>query len=228
MIKKRILVVDDEEDLIKLIKNILERANYTVFSEMSSEAALMRVTSSHPDLIILDLNLPGIGGMELCRIIKSNPEIKHIPIIILSMKSTAEDKIAGLQRGADDYMTKPFNAGELLARVEAVLRRAYADNDEDQMPDIRDGGIHIDIKARAVYLKGKKIYLRPKEYDLLMLFLKRKGKVLNRVYIMESILGKEYFGNYRVIDAHIKNLRKKMGPEAARIKTIKDVGYLFE
>jgi DNA-binding response OmpR family regulator len=226
MLKKRILVVDDEEDIIKLIKNVLERANYTVLYEYGSESALQRVTSTPPDLIILDLNLPGIGGMELCRIMKNTPTLKQIPILILSMKSTSEDKIAGLHIGADDYMTKPFHSGELLARVEALLRRTGRDNDGEQT--IAAGTIQIDVNSRSVRVKEKKIYLRPKEFDLLLLFIKCKGRVLNRVYIMESILGKEYFGNYRVIDAHIKNLRKKLGTEAVRIKTIKDVGYLFE
>lgn len=226
MIKKRILVVDDEEDIIKLIKNILERSNYTVLFEYGSESALARVKKSPPDLIILDLNLPGIGGMELCRIIKSTPEIKHIPIIILSMKSTLEDKIAGLQRGADDYVTKPFHSGELLARIEAVLRRMEPPKSE--IPVLSSGAIEINMQSRIVTVKGKKIQLRPKEFDLIILLMQHKKKVLNRVYIMESILGKEYFGNYRVIDAHIKNLRKKLGTEAHRIKTIKDIGYLFE
>lgn len=226
MIKKRILVVDDEEDIIKLIKNVLERAQYTVLYEYGSESALQRVTTNPPDLILLDLNLPGIGGMELCRIIKNNPETKHIPIIILSMKSTSEDKIAGLKYGADDYITKPFHSGELLARIEAVLRRTRSNQEESYI--VSSGTIQVDARSRVVTVKGKKIQLRPKEFDLLTLFIKHKRRVLNRVYIMESILGKEFFGNYRVIDAHIKNLRKKLGTESSRIRTIKDVGYIFE
>ncbi|MBD3271448.1 MAG: response regulator [Elusimicrobia bacterium] len=226
MIKKRILVVDDEEDIIKLIKNVLERANYTVLYEYGSETALQRVTAHPPDLIILDLNLPGIGGMELCRIIKNTPATRHIPILMLSMKSAMEDKIAGLKFGADDYMTKPFHSGELLARVEAILRRSK--KTEEHEPVVTDGKITVDLDSRIVQIKGKKIELRPKEFDLLVLLMKQKGRVLNRVYIMESILGREYFGNYRVIDAHVKNLRKQMGSESVRIKTIKDIGYLFE
>lgn len=226
MIRKRILIVDDEEDLIKLIKNILERANYSVLYEYGSEAALQRVTSNPPDLIILDLNLPGIGGMELCRIIKNTPSTKHIPIIILSMKSTTEDKIAGLKYGADDYMTKPFNSGELLARVEAVLRRFEQPSEQETI--VSHGSITVDVRSRTVKVNGRKVSLRPKEFDLLHFLMKHKGKVLNRVYIMESILGMEYFGNYRVIDAHVKNLRKKLKSASNHIKTIKDVGYIFD
>lgn len=225
MAKQKILVVDDEPDLVELVKDVLERNDYSVISAGNADLAIKKVRESKPDLIILDLNLPGIGGIEVCRILKRDKETSSIPIVMLTVKSAEIDKIAGLEAGADDYITKPFSTGELVARVKAVLRRILYVGEQGEVLAL--GDIRLDTTERTVYVKNKQISLTPKEFDLLYLLMKKKGKVLSRTFLMENIWGYEYLGGTRTVDVHVRHLREKLGEEAKRIETVEGVGYKF-
>lgn len=224
--KKKILVIDDEQSIREVVKDILEHEGYNVILGANSEEAIRKAIALVPDLIVLDLGIPSIGGLEVCRILRKETNTKTIPIIILTVRSREIDKIIGLEMGADDYITKPFNKGEFIARVKAVLRRVeYRESEEDI---INIGNIIIDKEAHTVEVNGKKIELRPKEFNLLYVLTEKKGTVLSRDYLCESVLGYEYFGSSRAIDAHLKNLRKALGKEGDIIKTIRGVGYKIE
>jgi len=223
--KQKILVVDDEPDLVELVKDFLERNEYSVISAGNADLAIKKVRESRPDLIILDLNLPGIGGIEVCRILKRDKKTSSIPIIMLTVKSTETDKIAGLEAGADDYMAKPFSAAELVARVRAVLRRILYVGEQGEV--LVSGDIRLDSTEHTAYVKNRQINLTPKEFNLLYLLMKKKGKVLNRTFLMENIWGYEYLGGTRTVDVHVRHLREKLGEQAKRIETIEGVGYKF-
>lgn len=225
MAKQKILVVDDEPDLVELVKDVLERNNYLVISARNADIAIKKVRESNPDLIILDLNLPGIGGIEVCRILKRDKKTNSIPIIMLTVKSTETDKIAGLEAGADDYMTKPFSTGELVARVKAVLRRILYVGEQGEV--LVSGDIRLDSTEHTVYVKNEPIDFTPKEFNLLYLLMKKKGKVLSRTFLMENIWGYEYLGGTRTVDVHVRHLREKLGEEAEKIETVESVGYKF-
>lgn len=225
MAKQKILVVDDEPDLVELVKDVLERNNYSVISARNADIAIKKVRESKPDLIILDLNLPGIGGIEVCRILKRDRKTNSIPIIMLTVKSTETDKIAGLEAGADDYMTKPFSTAELVARTRAVLRRILYAGEPGEV--LVSGDIRVDSTEHMVYVLDKQIDLTPKEFNLLYLLMKKKGKVLSRTFLIENIWGYEYLGGTRTVDVHVRHLREKMGDEGKKIETVEGVGYKF-
>ena len=225
MAKQKILVVDDEPDLVELVKDVLERNDYSVISAGSADVGIRKVRESKPDLIILDLNLPGIGGIEVCRILKRDKKTSSIPIIMLTVKSTETDKIAGLEAGADDYMTKPFSTAELVARVRAVLRRILYVGEQGEV--LVCGDIKLDSIEHVVYAKDKQVDLTPKEFNLLYLLMKKKGKVLSRTFLMENIWGYEYLGSTRTVDVHVRHLREKLGEQAKKIETVESVGYKF-
>lgn len=224
--KKKILIIDDEKSIREVLKDILEHEGYNIILGINSEEAIRKAVAIKPDLMVLDLGIPTIGGLEVCRILKKQPETKLIPIIILTVRSREVDKIIGLEMGADDYITKPFQKGEFVARIKAVLRRYEVKDEEKNILSI--GDITIDKDSYMVTIKNKKIELRPKEFILLIALLEKKGTVLNRDYLCESVLGYEYFGSSRAIDAHIKNLRKTLGSSGNLIKTIRGLGYKIE
>jgi len=221
--KQKILVIDDEPDLVELVKDVLERNDYSIISAANADLGVKKVRESKPDLIILDLNLPGIGGIELCRILKRDRKTSGIPIIMLTVKSAETDKVAGLEAGADDYITKPFSTAELVARVKAVLRRILYVGEQGEV--LVSGNIKLDSTEHIVYVKDKQIDLTPKEFNLLYLLMKKKGKVLSRTFLMETIWGYEYVGGTRTVDVHVRHLREKLGQEAKRIETVESVGY---
>jgi len=221
--KQKILVVDDEPDLVEMVKDVLERNDYSVISAGNADLAIKKVRESKPNLIILDLNLPGIGGIEVCRILKQDKQTSSIPIIMVTVKSTETEKIAGLEAGADDYMTKPFSTGELVARVRAVLRRIVYAGEEGEV--LVSGDIKLDSTEHMVYVKNKQINFTPKEFNLLYMLIKKKGKVLSRTFLMENIWGYEYVGGTRTVDVHVRHLREKLGEEAKKIETVEGIGY---
>jgi len=227
MIHKKILVVDDEENILELVKDILEAENYAVVTARTSDEAFKKIHISKPDLIILDLRFPSIGGIETCRILKNDKSTRWIPIIMLTVQSTETDKVIGLEIGADDYLTKPFGKRELASRVKALLRRVEYNLGKPEKKYLSSGTIRMCVESHTVSIGRKEIYLRPKEFELLRLFLTKKGKVLTREFLTESVLGYEFLGDSRAMDAHIKNLRKKLGKNGERIKTIIGVGYKF-
>ncbi len=224
---KKILVVDDEKKITEIIKAYLERDNFSVIVAYDGNTALDAVKKHSPDLIVLDLMLPEISGWEVCRILRKD---SNIPIIMLTARDETTDKIVGLELGADDYVTKPFDAKELVSRVKAVLRR-YEGNSTGISKKIHAGDLTIDIERRLVSRGEQNIELTPIEFDLLLLLTRHPGRVFSRLQLLDSIQGDAYEGYERTIDSHIKNLRKKIEPEPekpAYIITVYGVGYKME
>jgi len=225
--KKKILVVDDDPGVVELLKDVLTAQDFRVISARDGDEAIKKVREENPDFVVLDVVLPGLSGFEVCRILKQDSITHSIPIMMLSGKAMETgDKITGFEAGADDYLTKPFETKELVARINAVLRRYELSEGVEEV--IEKEGISLDVTRATVRVKGKAVSLRPKEFDLLYLLMKKAGRVLNRSYLMESIWGYEYFGTTRTVDVHIRRLREKLGEEAAKkIKTVEGKGYVF-
>ncbi|OGS22206.1 MAG: DNA-binding response regulator [Elusimicrobia bacterium RIFOXYA2_FULL_39_19] len=222
--KQKILVIDDEAEMRKLFKEVLEKEKFIVVSADNTEEGYKKVKESEPDLVLLDLKLPSIGGLRLCEMIKKDKATQHIPVIMVTCQDTDVDKVIGLEAGADDYITKPFNPKELAARVKAVLRRCSVEKEEQI---VKSGEITVDLERHIVSVKNKAIELTLKEFELLHALIKKQGKIVTREFLMESIWEYEYFGSLRTIDSHVWSLRKKLGPAGKRIKTIEGVGYKF-
>ncbi|MFH1283539.1 MAG: response regulator transcription factor [bacterium] len=226
MDKKKVLVIDDEPDILRIVKDVLESEGFQTSSAKNAASAFKRIKEFMPDIIILDLKLPGMDGLEICKKLKSDQTYSQVPIIILSTKSEESDKVVGLELGADDYMSKPFSSAELIARVKAVLRRqSYK---QETFDVIEHGDIVLDLSKRVVTFKKKALDLTPKEFELLYLLMKKKSKVLDRRFLIESIWGYEYFGTTRTVDVHIKSLREKLGKSANHIVTVEGMGYKFD
>ncbi|MCX7711218.1 MAG: response regulator transcription factor [Clostridia bacterium] len=229
MPKELIFAVEDELHIQQLIKYNLESAGYRVFTFESGESLLKEVKNTIPDLFILDIMLPGIDGLEICRQLRQNPRTKTVPVIMLTAKSEEFDKVLGLELGADDYMTKPFSVRELVARVKAMFRRmTNAAPTESEI--ITFGDITIDCTRREV-TKGETLLELPlKEFELLKLLILNKGKVLSRDLLLEKIWGFDYYGETRTVDVHIRYLRQKIEDDDSNpvyIETIRGIGYRF-
>ncbi|MCB4792317.1 MAG: response regulator transcription factor [Elusimicrobia bacterium] len=222
--KKKILVVDDEEHIRSFLSDLLESEGYLVITSPDTDTGYKKAIKSQPDLMILDLKMPQIGGVELCRLLRENLQTKNIPIIMLTVQSSETDKVIGLEIGADDYITKPFGAKELLARIHSLLRRVSR---KDEVEILSSGGLELNLIARTVTLNKKQLELRPKEFDLLHMFLKKPNVVLSREYMLESVFDVKEFIATRTIDTHIKNLRKALGPWGKKIKTVFGRGFKF-
>ncbi|MEG6616453.1 response regulator transcription factor [Peptococcaceae bacterium 1198_IL3148] len=231
---KKILVVDDEENILELLKFNLEREGYQVITAKDGNRALELVRSEKPDLMLLDVMLPEIDGLTLCRTINSDAETKEIPIIMLSARGEELDKVLGLEMGADDYITKPFSPRELVARVKARLRRHNVDaasKDVVYSNKLSIGGLVIDEDRFAVTINGYKQDLTPKEFELLRFLARHPGKVFSRDYLLEKIWGYDYTGDSRTVDVHIRHIRQKFeeAPESPQlIETVRGVGYRFK
>lgn len=228
MAKEKILIVEDEPDIVRMLEYNLKKEGYRIISASDGIEALRRLEGENPDIILLDLMLPEMDGLEVCRRLKQNPDTTRIPVIMLTAKSRESDKIVGLELGADDYITKPFSVGELIARVKAVLRRLH---DKEKLPDVfKTGNLAIDFSKIKVSIGNKQLELTAKEFELLSALIKAKGRVLSRDYLLDNIWG---FDNAleiqsRTVDVHIQTLRKKLKQEAKRIVTVKNYGYRFE
>lgn len=225
---RTILVVDDEELIRELLRFNLEKEGYRVIVAKDGVQALDLLTREQPNLIILDLMLPGIDGFEVCRQIRFNPRFQEVPLIMLTAKGEEIDKVLGLELGADDYMTKPFNTRELLARIKARLRRVY---DVDKSSEISDGEIRLDINNLQVYIRGEEIVLTPKEFELLRILVKHPGKAYSRDELLEQIWGYDYFGDSRTVDVHVRHLRQKIESDPSKpdyIETIRGLGYRYK
>ncbi len=223
---KRILLVDDEPLIVKGLKFALEQDGYEIDSAPDGETALEKVNSGNYDLILLDVMLPKISGIEVCQSVR---EKSDVPIIMLTAKGEDMDKILGLEYGADDYMTKPFNILEVKARIKTILRRAGGSRDSSKL-EITSGDLHINIGSRTVEAHGESINLTVKEFDLLQLFMNNPGKVYSREELLETIWGFDYLGDFRTVDVHIRRLREKIEPDPANPKYIMTkwgVGYFF-
>jgi DNA-binding response OmpR family regulator len=217
-----ILVVDDEANIVQLARMYLERDNYRVASVGDGKAALEAVSRLHPALMILDIMLPEMDGLEVCRRLRAqdNP----LPILMLTARDDDVDKILGLELGADDYLTKPFNPRELVARVKAILRR----DERMSRPAgvvVHVGDLEINPGSREVTLNGRKVELRTQEFDLLLTLAEHKGLVLSREQLLEKAWGYEYYGQSRTVDVHVGHLRRKLAGSSVHIETVTGVGY---
>ncbi|AOR23206.1 winged helix-turn-helix domain-containing protein [Clostridium taeniosporum] len=229
MSDEKILIVDDEEHIIELLRFNLINAGYKIISSNNGLDALKLAKEEKPKLILLDLMLPGLDGFDVCKEIKKDKETQKISIIMLTAKGEEIDKILGLELGADDYITKPFSVRELLARVKAVLRRAYPSS-EFESNIYESQGFKIDFERHEVFINDKKIELTLKEFDLLKILIKNRGKILKRETLLDKIWGYEYIGETRTVDVHIRYLRKKIEEDDKNpkfIETIRGVGYRF-
>lgn len=226
--REKILIVEDEPDIVKMLEYNLKKEGFRITSASDGREALRRVERDRPDIIILDLMLPEIDGLEVCKFLKQSPGTANIPIIMLTAKAQETDKIVGLELGADDYITKPFSIRELTARVKAVLRRA---REKDKLPEIfKTGNLIIDFSKIKVAIGNKPVELTAKEFELLSALIKAKGRVLSRDYLLDNIWGFDQAVEIqsRTVDVHIQTLRKKLKTEAKRIVTVKNYGYRFE
>ena len=226
MAKKKILVVEDEDDILELVTYNLVREGYQVEGVRTGEEALASVNRDTPDLIVLDLMLPGVDGMEVCRQIRSNHKLQHVPLVMLTAKSEESDIVSGLELGADDYVTKPFSPKVFLARVRAVLRRRSRQQDDDRsVLQINDLTIHPGRHEVRVF--EDKIDLTSTEFKILHFLARRPGWVFTRKQIVDAVHGMNYPVTDRSIDFQIVGLRKKLGDAGSNIETIRGVGYRF-
>lgn len=221
---KKILIVEDEPKIVELVRRYLERDGYQVSVAEDGRKALETVRSWQPDLILLDLNLPDMDGLEVCRTVR---HISAVPIIMLTARDEDVDKLIGLELGADDYITKPFSPREVVARVHAVLRRAQLQAVTSDI--IKVGGLFIDISRHEARCHDKLLDLTATEFKLLLMMARSPGRVFTRMQLLDEIQGIAYEGYERTIDAHIKNLRHKMeSGQGCRIATVRGVGYKLE
>jgi two-component system alkaline phosphatase synthesis response regulator PhoP len=229
MSNDRILVVDDDPEIVRLVKGYLVQAGYEVLTAFNGETALRMLHAEKPDLLILDLMLPDRDGWEITRRVRANERLAALPIIMLTARVDDMDKIQGLELGADDYMTKPFNPREVVARVRARLRRTHPGG-MGPAPVLSVGPVKLDQARRQVTVAGKEVDLTPTEFNLLAVFMERPGVAFTRGELIERALGYEYVGMERTLDSHIKNLRRKIEPDPGRprlIETVYGVGYRF-
>ncbi|MFW6134396.1 MAG: response regulator [Elusimicrobiota bacterium] len=227
--KYKIIVVEDNIAVINNLKFVLEKHDYDFIPCKYGTDAIREIREKKPELIIMDLGLPDIDGIDICRILKQDSSTKNIPIIMLTGKTSDREKILGLKTGADDYVTKPFSCGELLARIEAVLRRTYSDEKElDSSKMIKKGDIQLDVSKREVKVNKQDISLTNKQFDLLYVLMEKEEKVLSRDFLMEYLWKYDENVHSKALDIHICRLRKKLGKKAGRyIKTVRAIGYKF-
>jgi two-component system phosphate regulon response regulator PhoB len=218
-----LLLVEDDASLAGITRRFLLQAGYKVTLAVSGEEALSLIQNNKPDLVVSDVQLPGISGLKLCELIKENKDTASLPIILVTVLGKTQEKVHGLRMGADDYLTKPFEAQELLARVEAVLRRS---RDGGRLePVIRVSDIQVDSSRREVTVKGRPIVLRRKEYELLLLFVRKPGRLWTRDALVSALWGDDVVVTSNALEAHIKNLRACLGPSGSLIETLVGEGY---
>ncbi len=223
-----ILLVEDEAAIAAFVQTALEREGFAVEVVEDGRQALACVNQALPDLIILDLILPGVNGLEVCRTVRRMST--YVPIIMLTARGEDVDKVVGLELGADDYITKPFNTRELIARVRAVLRLARSRATMDELDRLRIGRLEIDLTGRTVTVGGQPVDLTPKEFDLLVLLASHPGRVFGRETLLEKVWGYDYLGDSRTVDVHIQRLRRKLEEDPHRpryLLTVRSIGYKF-
>ena len=232
----RLLVVEDDPDIAELLRHYLERAGHEVAVLTQGTEALPRVRADQPDLVILDRMLPGLDGLEICRLLRAQPATVDLPVIMLTARAEESDRIVGLELGADDYITKPFSAKEVVARVNALLRRSTraAGRSADTAPAppvtvstrvLDYGDIRMDLDQHVVTSGGQDVRLTAKEFLLLQYFLEHRGRVLSRDLMLTDVWGYQYTGGSRTVDVHVRRLREKMPVLAEAIETVKQFGY---
>lgn len=222
----KILVVDDEKDITALVAYHLEREGFRVLQAYDGLQALELVKREHPNLLILDLMLPVMSGLDVCRRLRKEPETARLPILMLTAKAEETDKVLGLELGADDYLTKPFGPRELVARVKALIRRSEEAPAEEV---VKAGALEIDLGRYTVSVRKRPVELTAKEFDLLKALILANGRALTRDFLLDRVWGYQQASEIesRTVDVHVRRLREKLGPEAKRIVTVKSVGYRF-
>jgi two-component system response regulator RegX3 len=223
----RILVVEDEESLADTVRYNLEREGYAVAVAADGRKALERFRTEAPSLVILDLMLPEMSGLDVCRQIR---QISNVPIIMVTAKDSEADKVSGLELGADDYVTKPFSVRELVSRVRAHLRRAGMRADEPEEDVLSGGPVSLDVAKHEVLVRGETVGFPPKEFELLETFLRRQGRLLTRDFLIEEVWGAGYFGDTKTLDVHVKRIRKKVEQDPhlpKHLVTVRGLGYKF-
>ena len=218
----RLLVVEDDHDIASLLKHSLSRAGFTVDVSHTGAEALGRVRAETPDLVLLDLMLPGLDGLEICRSLRSDPRTAAIAIIMLTARAEESDRIVGLELGADDYITKPFSPNEVVARVRALLRRAQRSGAADVL---KYGGLAVDVERHVVTVDGAEVRLTAKEFLLLRYLLEHQGRVLSRDLLLSDVWGYAYTGGTRTVDVHVRRLREKLPMLGDALVTVKQFGY---
>ena len=222
----KILIVEDEANIRQLVRYNLEKEGFQVMEAADGLQGLRTAQKEKPDLVLLDLMLPGMDGLEVCRTLKGTPATSALPIIMLTAKAEEVDKIIGLELGADDYMTKPFSPRELTARIKAVLRRSQK---ETALPgELQVGRLRFNFSRYEVSMGGVKLELTPKEYELIKMLATNLGKVFTREQLLEKVWGYEYFGDTRTVDVHVRHLRAKMAADPATadmLETVRGFGY---
>ncbi len=224
-IKHKILVVDDDPDIRRLVETVLEREGFTVDSAASAAEFFKMLPQFKPELVVLDLQLPDEDGFGIVKKLRQNPATTGLSVVMLTVQSVDSYKIAGLEIGADDYIVKPFNQGEFVARIRAVLRRAKPK--EPAVSMIEDGGIKLHLDQHRLEIDKKQVDLSPKEFDLLASLMRAKNTVLSREVLCESVWGHELVENTRTVDVHIGRLRRKMGRYENKIETVERLGYRY-
>ncbi|MCG8634844.1 MAG: response regulator transcription factor [Desulfobacterales bacterium] len=228
MPKETILIVDDEEDILELIKFNLKSEGYNILQAMTGEEAIKIAKQSGPDLMVLDLMLPGIDGLEVTKYLKNNDATMDIPIVMLTAKGEESDIVTGLELGANDYMSKPFSPRELTARIRAILRRRQKNSSEPPVRVRQEGDMVIDRAKHRVTIEGREVELTLSEFELLSFLAEKKGWVFTRGQIVDAIHGENYAVTERSIDVIIVGLRKKLKNYASTIETVRGVGYRFK
>ena len=226
-VNRKVLVVDDDRKTVELVRLYLEKDGYQVLCAYDGQQALELARHRLPDLLVLDLMLPKIDGLDLCRILRTETQV---PIILLTARTTENDKLLGLDLGADDYVTKPFSPRELLARVRAVLRRTAPDSAPAEPSEVQYGDLSIHFPGREVRLRGQLVRLTPKEYRLLEILVKEPNRAFTRLELLERAFGYDYEGLERTVDVHLMNLRRKIEADPAQpiyIQTVYGIGYKF-
>lgn len=225
MADKHIFVIEDDEDILEMIIYNLEKDGYRVSAAHNGLAALETLGSSLPDLVVLDIMLPGMDGFEVLKALRDEPATENLPVIMLTARSSEADKVVGLELGADDYITKPFSPRELGARIKAVLRRMAHGSDEGRL--FVSGSLAIDSKKHKVTVAGVPVVLTSTEFRLLRLLCRRPGEVFTRERILDAVFGYQSDAYERTVDTHIKTLRKKLGSARDTIETVRGAGYRF-
>ena len=227
--KKNIFLIEDEVHIQQLIQYNLETNGFSVNAFSSGEDLLKHIETELPDLFILDLMLPGIDGLEICRRIRQDQRTKNIPLVFLTARGEEFDRILGLEMGADDYITKPFSVRELVARVKALFRRTDA-MEERNFESLNSGELKLNLASHEVFKQGEKIELTLKEYELLKILIQNRGRVMTRDLLLEKVWGFDYFGETRTVDVHVRYLRQKIEDDDSNpkyIETVRGVGYRF-
>ena len=221
----KILIVEDERDIVDLLRYNLKQENFEVDVVRNGADVLPKAVDNPPDLILLDLMLPEVDGLIVCRLLKNDPRTKKIPIVMLTAKADEQDRVTGLELGADDYITKPFSPREVVLRINAVLRRLNAGNNDEDENQIETHGVVIDLNRHQVLTDDGAIDLTATEFKLITLFAKSPGRVFNRDILMDVIWEQEYYGIDRTVDTHVSRLRRKLGKLGKHIETVYGVGY---